>query len=379
MNNPKVAHLLYSFLPVTQNWIYNQLMFNKGVDSLVMCQYHENTEQFHFNPVYNFYPGINIWTKFKLFLTRLHLWYPYKYIEEIVKLECPDILHGHFATESFKLIDISKRSHLPLVTTFYGLDVNKLSKRKIWKKSYSRLFETGKLFIVEGHHMAEQLRILGCPPDRIKVIHIGIDIEKIENLQPPVVNRDNLRILFIGLERQKKGAIDAVKAFSIAAHQCPEIELHIIGDGKYKKQVEKIIKSEGLADRVVLHGFTSVEKYLGILMSSDILLAPSCIADDGDTEGGAPVVTIEAQAAGKPVISTFHCDIPEVVIDKKTGLLSNEHDILRIADSIVLLVKDENMRIKMGLEGRKHVRRNHNIINQVSILSELYRSLCERK
>jgi len=57
-----------------------------------------------------------------------------------------------------------------------------------------------------------------------------------------------------------------------------------------------------------------------------IFLSPSVTALDGDTEGGAPVTIIEMAATGMPIISTKHCDIPEVIKDGVTGFLANERD-----------------------------------------------------
>ncbi len=61
---------------------------------------------------------------------------------------------------------------------------------------------------------------------------------------------------------------------------------------------------------------------------------PVATLKDMDCEGGAPVVLLDAQATGMPVISTTHCDIPDEVVHGETGLLSPEKDVGALAELI---------------------------------------------
>ena len=54
-------------------------------------------------------------------------------------------------------------------------------------------------------------------------------------------------------------------------------------------------------------------------------------AKNGDTEAGAPVAILEAHATGLPVISSYHADIPDVVVDGKSALLAPERDVGTLA------------------------------------------------
>jgi colanic acid/amylovoran biosynthesis glycosyltransferase len=69
-----------------------------------------------------------------------------------------------------------------------------------------------------------------------------------------------------------------------------------------------------------------------------VFLSPSVTASDGDTEGGAPVTIIEMAASGIPIVSTTHCDIPEVIEDGVGGMLSPERNPAALAESIAKLV-----------------------------------------
>jgi len=65
-----------------------------------------------------------------------------------------------------------------------------------------------------------------------------------------------------------------------------------------------------------------------------LFVSPSVTAEDGDTEGGAPVTVIELAASGMPVVSSLHCDIPEVLQDGVTGLLAQEKDVAGIESKL---------------------------------------------
>jgi colanic acid/amylovoran biosynthesis glycosyltransferase len=370
-----VAHITYSYLPVTQNWIHNQINQNKSCQSFVICQYIENGLQFPLQSIYPVYTNQNLFTKFWLFLSRLWIWYPKKFYYDVLVKRRPEIIHGHFSHESWRILPIAHQLQIPLVTTFYGIDVNKLPKKRFWRKRYPLLFKYGSAFIVEGHYMKAQLVALGCPQEKIKVVHLGVDIERIDRLICKENRLGVVKILFIGLEREKKGPLDAINTFIKTVQLFSDAQFHIIGDGKYSAAVEKKCTEADIVSKVEFHGFVDVNKYLELLLECDIVFAPSCTASDGDTEGGAPVVLLEAQAAGKPVVSTFHCDIPEVVIDGVTGFLSPEHDIDSLSCNLIKLCRSKELRQKMGMQGRKNAKENHDLSKQVSTLTEIYRSV----
>jgi len=377
MQRIKVAHVLHTFLPVTENWIFNQLHYNDACDHLVISQFLKNESLF---PVKTLYSACEGEFRQKIFkqISRMKIWPFQSFYNSIICKEMPHIIHGHFSTESCRVINVASQHKIPLVTTFYGLDVNKLPRRKYWKKKYASLFKTGSAFIVEGHHMANKLVEIGCDPQKINVIHIGIDIERIrKKLSRFRTDEPVFKILFIGLEREKKGAMDAARAFCGLLKSFPDAELHMVGEGKYRKQAQEYFKDNGCLSRVIFHGMVNVDRYHELLALCDVVLAPSCTAADGDTEGGAPVVCIEAQAAEKVVISTNHCDIPEIVLHQKGGLLCNEHDVDQLTRNLLLMAQNPQLRNRMGQQGYAHVQKNHSIEKQVTKITSISRNIME--
>jgi colanic acid/amylovoran biosynthesis glycosyltransferase len=145
----------------------------------------------------------------------------------------------------------------------------------------------------------------------------------------------------------------------------------VVGDGPQRRQLEKLAVELGVTRQVEFAGARSHDEVAKLLSRSDILLAPSVTAVDGDSEG-TPVAIFEAGASSIPVISTFHSGIGEVVQDGVTGFLVSERDEQALANRIAQLAGDALLRTRMGDAGRKFVEANHNLERLNDDLAMLY-------
>lgn len=366
-----VLHCIHSFLPVTENWVYSQLKFNTYCQSSVLCQYRQNEEQFPHDAVYPVYRKLSPLARYALLLVRLRARYRNGPALRIIRNIKPDLIHAHFAWEAWRYRTAFMESGLPFVTTFYGLDISRLPRRPVWEKRYAEIFSHGSAFIVEGKFMAARLAALGCPADKIDCIPIGVDIEGLRALP---LRRDgkNTHVLFTGFNREKKGAVYAADAFAAVAARHPDLRFDLVGDGRFRIPVQTRLQKAGFLDRCTFHGYVPVSRYRELLRGADIVLAPSVTAADGDAEGGAPVTVIEAQAAGVPVVGTLHCDIPMVVKHGETGLLCNERDTMAMSADLERLVRDTELRRRMGEAATIQAARQHDIKKQVEKIYSVY-------
>jgi len=113
------------------------------------------------------------------------------------------------------------------------------------------------------------------------------------------------------------------------------------------------------------------EELVKLLTDADILLAPSVTSHDGDQEG-IPVVLMEALAQGLPVVSTYHSGIPELVQDKKSGLLVQERDVNSLVEKLEYLFVHQETWAELGKAGRKHVEEHYEIKKLNDQLVDLY-------
>lgn len=225
--------------------------------------------------------------------------------------------------------------------------------------------------------MKKKLIELGCPEDKIIVQHLGVDIKKFSFSPRKPPEDGNITILIAGGFREKKGIPYAIKAFTKVKESHPDIKLRILGDGPMRDQIESLITESGISDSVTLLGYQSHSVFLNEAENAHIFMLPSITAQDGDTEGGAPVAIIEAQASGLPVISSYHADIPEVVVDGTSALLAPEKDVETLAGHLEYLVEHPEVWERMGRAGRKHVEEEYDLMAQVEKLENIYNKLSE--
>jgi colanic acid/amylovoran/stewartan biosynthesis glycosyltransferase WcaL/AmsK/CpsK len=175
----------------------------------------------------------------------------------------------------------------------------------------------------------------------------------------------------------KKGYPLALRALAEARRHDRRLRLRILGEGPLREEVERLVQELGLSDAVTLLGERPREAFLDELDRAHLYLQPSVTAPDGDSEGGAPTTLLEAQACGLPVITTRHADIPGIVREGDSALLSDEGDVGSLAANISLAASSSDRWGSMGRAGRAHVETRHDVRRLATELEILYATLAE--
>lgn len=369
-SRPCVGHLVTPYLFPTGSWIHGQLVNARLTRPVVLCQRTENPEAFPFEPIYDLGrrlgPLRRRWNEISRWLGSFYA-QPYR---DVALKAGVRIFHAHTGWEAARTATVARSSGIPMVASFYGRDVSALPRNPYWRILYERLFGIADLFLVEGPHLGESLKGLGCPADKVRVVHLGVDLARIP-FRERELHPGPVKILMSCSLREKKGVRYALEALAHCREARPW-QLKILGDGPLRGDLERRTEELGLGERVVFLGYVSYEEHLEALNEADIFLSPSVTAADGDAEGGAPVALIEALAAGLPVVATRHCDIPEVVLDGETGFLIPERDVEALSRAIRHLLTDPPRWPAMGKAGRSHVDREFNVGRQVERTERLY-------
>ncbi len=267
-----------------------------------------------------------------------------------------DLIHAHFGPNGVRAVRQRRQASVtgPIVTSFYGYDVS----RRWSRGGYAELFAEGESFLVLSNHMKSALTSLGCPADRVEIHPLGVNPE-----QFPLKAKEAdsvFEIISIARLVPKKGIADAIEAVASLAKSRFELRYTIVGDGPLRGDLERRVGAHGLSSKVRFVGSQSHARVAHMLRESDVLLAPSVTAPDGDAEG-TPVAILEAQASGIPVVSTLHAGIPEIVEDNVSGFLVPEGDIEGLTAQLRVLQGSPSLRATMGSAGRSIVVGNHDI------------------
>ncbi|MFA5075282.1 MAG: glycosyltransferase [Candidatus Babeliales bacterium] len=138
--------------------------------------------------------------------------------------------------------------------------------------------------------------------------------------------------------KPQKNLFDLLKAFKLAYTSCPNIFLQIIGDGVLRKPIENWIQENNMQDKIELLGW---KNNVADFMKKWDLFAMSSLWE------GLPCAIIEARLSRLPVLSYNIAGIPEVIIDGKNGFLVPSGDWQKLAEKIILIAKDKDLKIQM--------------------------------
>ncbi len=378
-----VVHSSRSWLPQTQVWVYNQIRRLPGdIKCSVVCEATENLDQFDIEPIYCFADAgfiRRIWDRaLRKARIREHLGY------QVVaaRKSKADIIHSHFGQVGWADIAVARKTGARHVTTFYGWDVNFLPKSDPrWFNRYKKLFDSVDIVLCEGPFMASCIARLGCPEEKLRVQHLGVNVDEIEYSPRRWDGSGPLRILLAAAFREKKGLPYAIEAIGKIRNEIP-VEVTIIGDaaGGERARIEKqkildAIERNNLRPFVRMLGYQPYSVFVEEARKHHIFLSPSVTAQDGDTEGGAPVSLIDMAASGMLIISTRHCDIPEVIKHNETGLLAEERDVNGLVEHIRWAADNPDKWAGFQLAGRRRMEQEFNARVQGEKLADIYREL----
>ena len=366
----KVAHLFDRYLNSTMSWAYRLIKNTPGVRQVVLSpivirnRFFDCSFEFVEDPVQKWFhfPAVkrewdvpkmrDIWNALAL-----RTYFPV-YVKSVILRRKIDVLHAHFAHVGVAYMRIARQMQIPLIVSFYGTDYERLPfEQPSYKKWYRQMFEIADFIICEGKNGVLLLAKLGCPAEKIRIVKLGIDIGNIPDFTKKKTT-NSLSLIQAATFTETKGFIYTVQAFLLALEDCPNMTLTLVGEKwekKYWLKVQKLIFNSGHGNKIKVLEFVE-DDFHQFLSQFDVFIHPSCYSKLMECEGGAPIVLLDAQAVGLPVISTFHCDIPEEVIHTETGLLSQEKDIFSLKESIVRFYKMEDYEFQQfSRRARKHV------------------------
>ncbi len=192
----------------------------------------------------------------------------------------------------------------------------------------------------------------GLAPDRVVVVHNGIDLARFDRLaaRAPARPAGAVRrptIAVVANLRPEKGHLVFLQAAARLAQRCPDAEFVIAGDGPERDRIAARLAASPAASRVRLAG--AVSNVPAFLRNVDIVALPSL------TNEGFPNAAMEAMAAARPLVATDSGGTRELVVDGVTGYLVPPGDAAQLADRLAELCADPLARRRMGERGRERV------------------------
>lgn len=236
-------------------------------------------------------------------------------------------------------------SKIPFAIAVHGFDAS----QELWSEQIRNtvLKLKPRFFVSPSFHLRRRLELVGVrspihvvPYDSAPVVHHAPHIE--------------YDFIALGRLTAKKCPEAVLMAFELVLTKQPGAKLIWVGSGKS----ESVLKTRfsHLVDQgsVRFAGAVAHERALQLIAVSKVFVQHSVTSGTGDQEG-LPNSIVEAMRNGKPVVSTIHSGIPEVVEDGKSGFLVQEHDYQSFADCMIKLIEDDRLREAMGNEAKAKV------------------------
>ena len=383
----KVAHSHWTWLTQTQTWIYKQVCHLPAdrVEAHVVCDRTENLDQFPVPHLHSMDDGrlYHFWrakVRRKLGLRRQPA-----FLRSVSRRIGAQIVHSHFGDTGWRDLGVARDIGARHVVTFYGYDLSHLPVvEPVWHDRYADLFSEVDLVLCEGVAMGKSVMQLGCPAEKLRVHHLGIEPDEVPFRPRQWTPGSALRVLIAASFVEKKGIPYALAALAALKDEVP-LEVTVIGDARSeprskqeKVRIQETLERGGLKSRVSMLGFQPHSRLFQEAFRHHIFLSPSVTAQDGDTEGGAPVTIIEMAATGMPIVSTHHCDIPSVIDDGRTGLLAAERDVDGLVHHLRWLIRHPDAWQAMVEAGRHHIEQEYDARRQGHVLAGLYEELVRR-
>jgi glycosyltransferase involved in cell wall biosynthesis len=214
----------------------------------------------------------------------------------------------------------------------------------------------------------------GIPADRVGVIHNGIDVAAFRGGREPReavraeigVGAGDFVLLQVARLDPLKDHLTALRTVERVVHDRPDARLVLVGEGPERAPVEDFIRRRQLAARVRLLGLR--RDVARLLPAADACLLTS-------VDEGIPLTLIEAMAAGLPVVSTKVGGVDEVVVDGETGLLAPAGDDAALAEKVLRLAADADLRRRLGRQGRERAEALFSETRMLEAYAELYREM----
>jgi glycosyltransferase involved in cell wall biosynthesis len=266
----------------------------------------------------------------------------------LFRRERVQVVNTHSGKDSWVASIAAKIAGVPLLIRTRHISV------PIRRHAFNLIYRWPDGYITTGEMIREHLIGKGIHADRVLSIPTGVDPGRfIPGIDGRRIREEfgippgSFLVSMIGVLRSWKRHDLFLEALRLLRGRSVPIHALVVGEGPGRDVICAEIREKGISDVALLTGFR--EDIPEILAASDAVVLPS------DRFEGVPQVILQAMAMARPVVGSPIGGIPEVVLHGKTGFLCPPGDVPAYANAMALLVKDPDLRERLGKAGRELV------------------------
>jgi glycosyltransferase involved in cell wall biosynthesis len=276
------------------------------------------------------------------------------------------VIHAHWVIPNGLVAGwVASIRKIPFIISLHGSDIYVARKNPLFGAAARWVFHRATGVTACSQELRQAAITLGAPEDT-KLLPWGADPDLFHPGLRPAKNQtqlseDRSRIELAALGRlvHKKGFGTLLAALPDIINKCPGIHLTLGGDGPLKQELMHQAETLGVSGYVTFAGQIPWNQVPELLATSDIFILPS-VRDAFGNVDGLPTVLPEAMACGTAVIASDIGGVSLIIHHGHNGLLVPPGDEKILADTLGLLVSDENLRNNLGRSARQSVEQKYN-------------------
>lgn len=276
-----------------------------------------------------------------------------------------DLIHGIMASQGSAAAYLFKFFYpkVPFVLTLQEGDLGRNSPfDRFWQR---RIVKKADAIIVISNYLAEFAKKFNKKA-RVFIVPNGVDLNKFQNPNDKFQNNPNQKTIITVSRLVPKNGVDIlIRAMEKVKKETPEAICQIVGDGRQRKELEKLTRKLGLENEIQFSGSIPNHEIPKYLAQAAVFVRPS-------RSEGLGTAFLEAMACGVPVLATPVGGIPDFLKENETGLFCKTENPEDLAQKIISIFKDENLRSKLIENGLKLVKENYNWDIVAQKMREIY-------
>jgi len=279
-------------------------------------------------------------------------------IIRLVRNEHFDLIHAHWLIPQGFIAALGMwiaGKNVPLLCTSHGGDLFAL-KGKGLQRLKRRIMDKSAALTVVSKAMKKTVVDMGVAPDKVEVIPMGVDLKGLFTPDPGVQRKTD-ELLFVGRLVEVKGLQILLDAMPKVLAKHPGIRLVVAGAGPLESELRASAAKLNMTDCVDFLGMVPQLKLPSLYQQATLAVFPFIVTKSGVQEGFGLVV-VEAMGCCCPVIAGDLPAIHDTVVHEENGLIFPSGSSQALADSILKLLDDPELRARLAEEGRKSVVRN---------------------
>ena len=284
-----------------------------------------------------------------------------------------DIVHIHLPNPLAMFFYLIASPKGKLIVSYHNDIVRQGIMMPFLRPFLKKILNRANLIIVTSQNLLNSSEMLRAFRGKCRIIPHGIDLNRFRASLEVLAEADKIRrkinkpiILFVGRLVYYKGL-----EYLIQAMQEIDARLMIIGEGPLERKLKLQAKLRGVCTKIIWLRDISDDHLPIYYQACDVFVLPSC--EKSESFG---LVILEAQASGKPVVTT---DLPTGVtftnLHQRTGLVAAAKDSVSLASAINCLLASKQLRDSYGRRARKRVKRKFTKERMSREIADLYKAL----